>query len=69
MTKEFNLSKYIMFQMGDEELTAEEVIPMYKVKEFIRLLKERTCESPYICGDLKKDLKEIIDKLAGPGLI
>jgi hypothetical protein len=69
VTNEFNLSNRIWEVPYLQGVQAKEIaISAEDVKEFIRLLKERTCKSPYICGDLKRELKEIIDKLAGEKL-
>lgn len=66
MKKEFNLSDKIMYQMGDEEFTADEVITIDDIREFIKILKEQLFISDAVNDEVP--VWEIIDKLAGEKL-
>ena len=64
--KEFNLSEkeidYKQYPLSTSAFLREDV------KEFIRLLKEESKTSYFVCDDCFKKFQEIIDKLAGDKL-
>lgn len=66
MNKEFKLDNYIWNLLDEKTQLQTKAIPVSKVKEFIRLLKEQINRSDYWT---RKELELVITNLAGEKLI